>query len=763
MPGLTVSELSRFLSKLDEVGLLAGVRSAVPRGMLPGNEEYRRWKLFDPEPLFHRMLSSLGWIWTPGFFALSAAMVAAAGILAILNQAEFARHAGIALRSHYAAILLAAWVVTAVHEFSHGLTSKAFGGRATEVGFLLIYHVLPGFYCNVSGIHRIPSRGRRLWVIAAGIYSQLLMGSVAMLVWSVFAPETWISQVAMAFILASLLDLLINANPLIKLDGYHFLSQWLHMPNLMDRSRACWRDEGRSLLFGMKAKEAVRFTVRERRLLLVFGCLSFLYRAGLRAAIVWYGAHYLMNRLQFPGVLLSLVLFAALAGKPLKQSAKFWFGKENRMAAEKESKYAWRRFVPAGVALLMLAALFMPWTASVGSYGTLAAIPGRESVIRAPENASLVVLSVQPGQQVAAGAGIGQMANLDMEEQIARVRTELAGAEAESQRLSGERAVQQEAAMMAEWQLVQRRREFRDVDGEAEQIQRRYQGGKPRGVRFELVALAEPAVSPLPPALAAMEAETGRLQAELIEARRRWERARALSKEGILARSELDVAERRAASFSSELEAAKEKLNAALIDHERRHASAQTEVNVARANVSTAAARASSLTLQIEAARRLQESLAGRLAVLERKRAQFAISSPRDGTLFGEDLPRMLGQYFAKGAEICRIADVREVLVRVQVGEESLSDIRLGQNVRVKTRTFPDRVFRGTVSKLGGEGEVNENGQRTYRLEFTIRNEEGLLRPGMTVFTRADFGRHPVLWLLAHKLKQALRPEMWML
>jgi multidrug efflux pump subunit AcrA (membrane-fusion protein) len=123
----------------------------------------------------------------------------------------------------------------------------------------------------------------------------------------------------------------------------------------------------------------------------------------------------------------------------------------------------------------------------------------------------------------------------------------------------------------------------------------------------------------------------------------------------------------------------------------------------------------------------------------------------------------MLGQYFVKGAEICRVADVHEVLVRVQVGEEALSDIRLGQNVRVKTRTFPDRVFHGSVSKVGGEGEVNDDGQRTYRLEFTIENEEGLLRPGMTVFARADFGRHPVIWLLAHKLKQALRPEMWML
>jgi len=67
------------------------------------------------------------------------------------------------------------------------------------------------------------------------------------------------------------------------------------------------------------------------------------------------------------------------------------------------------------------------------------------------------------------------------------------------------------------------------------------------------------------------------------------------------------------------------------------------------------------------------------------------------------------------------------------------------------------------VSKIGGESELDANGQRTYRVELTIQNEVGLLRPGMTVFARVDFGRHMVGWLLAHKLKQALRPEMWML
>jgi hypothetical protein len=35
-----------------------------------------------------------------------------------------------------AMLLLAAWLVTVSHEFAHGMTSKVFGGRTTEVGAL---------------------------------------------------------------------------------------------------------------------------------------------------------------------------------------------------------------------------------------------------------------------------------------------------------------------------------------------------------------------------------------------------------------------------------------------------------------------------------------------------------------------------------------------------------------------------------------------------------------------------------------------------
>src|SRR5262249_28648934 len=168
-------------------------------------------------------------------------------------------------------------------------------GRATEVGVMMIYYCLPAFYCNVSGIHRIPRRGRRLWVIAAGVYWQLLVATAALLAWFTLAPYTALSDPAFIFFFRSALDVFFNGNPLIKLDGYYFLSQWLRAPNLMDRARAWWRGTLRLLFFGEARGPVAQFSRREQTILALFGLLSFAYTLALRALIVFFLGAYLID------------------------------------------------------------------------------------------------------------------------------------------------------------------------------------------------------------------------------------------------------------------------------------------------------------------------------------------------------------------------------------------------------------------------------------------------------------------------------------
>ena len=249
---LRITTLTKFLSRLDEIGILAGERVEghhAPERQL-NSQFYTRFKLFNPDPLFTRIVGVFRWVWTTQFFVGTLLLMLTATLLALMNGAEIAHYGGYILREHFVAVLVAGLLVGVTHEFAHGLTCKAFGGRATEVGVLMIYYFLPALYCNVSGIHLIPQRGRRLWVIAAGVYWQLLVGTLALLAWLALAPYTLPADLAFTFFCGSVLDVVFNGNPLIKLDGYYFLSQWLRLPNLMDRAREWWRGSLRRFVFG---------------------------------------------------------------------------------------------------------------------------------------------------------------------------------------------------------------------------------------------------------------------------------------------------------------------------------------------------------------------------------------------------------------------------------------------------------------------------------------------------------------------------------
>ena len=319
---LRIPTLMKFLTRLDEIGILAGER--VEGHQAPGRQLsaqfYTRFKLFNPDPLFTRMVAMFRWVWTTQFFVASLLLMLMAALLALMNGAEVAHYGVYILREHFIAVLVAGLLVGVTHEFAHGLTCKAFGGRATEVGVLMIYYFLPALYCNVSGIHLIPQRRRRLWVIAAGVYWQLLAGTLSLLAWFMLAPYTPLADLAFAIFLGSVINVAFNGNPLIKLDGYYFLSQWLRLPNLMDRARELWRGFLGRIVFGERNEAAVRFTRREQAILAVFGWLSFVYTVALRLFIVIFIGSYLIDWFHLPGLLLTLALALFYARRPLRQS-----------------------------------------------------------------------------------------------------------------------------------------------------------------------------------------------------------------------------------------------------------------------------------------------------------------------------------------------------------------------------------------------------------------------------------------------------------
>ncbi|MBL8189059.1 MAG: HlyD family efflux transporter periplasmic adaptor subunit [Acidobacteria bacterium] len=426
--------------------------------------------------------------------------------------------------------------------------------------------------------------------------------------------------------------------------------------------------------------------------------------------------------------------------------------------------------MPISLATLGIVVLVMPWSASVGNYGQLVALPDRETIIRAPEAATLVQLSVKPGDQLAVGAIVGRLGNLDVEEQIAEVQTELVRVQADYDRLLGELRVRGETVLRAGVTLQQRQSVFAELEAEQRQIRARQsvessalprQANVPRSIKIS--NSLDEAPKAYPAALAALQSEAEAQRALCEEAIKQRDRLRQLHAQGLVPRSELDAQEARAATLAGSLDAARQRLNAALIEHRRLLTATAAEVRLAETDAGTERMTLEKLSGELHGLRELIASLESRRDLLLRKRGQFDLTTVRAGMVFGEELPRLTGQFFQKGAEICRVADTRQLLVRIQVPEREIGDIRVGHSVRLKARAFPDQTFRGTVTSIGGESETDSTGQTVYRVELTIENKEALLRPGMTAFARIDFDRQMIGRILLHKIKQTLRPELWML
>jgi putative peptide zinc metalloprotease protein len=125
-----------------------------------------------------------------------------------------------------------------VHESSHGLTCKHYGGEVHSMGLMFLY-LTPAFYVDVTESWISASRLQRLATIIAGIWIEMMLCGAAVFVWLNTQPGEWIHDFCYKLILITgLAVVVVNLNPLIKLDGYYFFAEWVRVPDLKERSTA---------------------------------------------------------------------------------------------------------------------------------------------------------------------------------------------------------------------------------------------------------------------------------------------------------------------------------------------------------------------------------------------------------------------------------------------------------------------------------------------------------------------------------------------
>ena len=208
---------------------------------------YIGFKAWDPNKTLEKLEPYLSWIYTTQFvfFCILMFITAAYFVAGDWTRVQRDTSSLYSFADKSAYDVWAFWIlllmIGAIHEFGHGLTCKHFGGDVHQMGFLLIY-LTPAFYTDTTDILLFDRTSRRQWVIFAGIWVELVLCSISVVIWHFTAPGSIVNDLAYkAMLLSGIQGALINLNPLIKADGYYALSQFLDIDNLREESFAFLR------------------------------------------------------------------------------------------------------------------------------------------------------------------------------------------------------------------------------------------------------------------------------------------------------------------------------------------------------------------------------------------------------------------------------------------------------------------------------------------------------------------------------------------
>jgi multidrug efflux pump subunit AcrA (membrane-fusion protein) len=149
------------------------------------------------------------------------------------------------------------------------------------------------------------------------------------------------------------------------------------------------------------------------------------------------------------------------------------------------------------------------------------------------------------------------------------------------------------------------------------------------------------------------------------------------------------------------------------------------------------------------------------LAFEERRARAALLTAPFAGEVLDLDLPQRTGQYLEMGQSFCTVAALDSVEAVVEVPEQKIGRVRLGQPVAVKVMAFPAHTFTGRVSEVGWRGRPDAKGIARFQVRVAVANPGRLLRPGMSGIGKATLGRRSLASLVLEPPLRAFEMGWW--
>lgn len=312
-------------------------------------------------------------------------------------------------------------VLLCIHEIGHGLTCKHYGAPVPAMGFLLIY-LTPAFYTDTTAGEVKGDRFQRLMIAVSGVWSELVICALVTPIWWGTPPNTPIHDFAYTIILfTGIAVVLINWNPLMKLDGYYIMCDLLGISDLKEASTIYLSAWVKRNIWRLPV-EVPYVPTRRRPGYVVYAILSGLYSYSVLYVFASFIGNIARNFsadwgflfefgtafMIFRGRLRTLWNFMKFVYLDKKDRATAWLTPPRKLA-----------LTAAGIIFVLLPI----WHESAVARFTLEA--SNVSVVRALVAGTVAQVYADEGQAVQAGSLILRLRNVGLDSKLARSQSEL--------------------------------------------------------------------------------------------------------------------------------------------------------------------------------------------------------------------------------------------------------------------------------------------------------------------------------------------------
>lgn len=244
-----------------------------------------RIPLFSPDRFLLNTIDIVQLIFNKWTLAALKLLTVAGYLCLLVNWSKFADAfiASISMQGliHYS---IAITLIKVVHEFSHAYVARSYGCRVRKMGIALIFF-LPRLYSDLTDSWRLKDTYKRFIMDGAGIFSEIIIGGIAALIWANTGSGITHTVAYYIFAVSIMNTFLVNGNPFIRYDGYYMLMDILNIDNLNKRGVEVVRNIWRQHLFGMAVQDDPSRGWK-RAALIAYGISSFLYRIFLYMSII---------------------------------------------------------------------------------------------------------------------------------------------------------------------------------------------------------------------------------------------------------------------------------------------------------------------------------------------------------------------------------------------------------------------------------------------------------------------------------------------